>query len=221
MGPFQKTDGDAMNHLENIQEMNIQAFIAASREYFALDDKPGAARQQTAVSTVIARLQRTSVNSYRKVAQSLFLAVGFGAFVAGPAMADPGCGRMGSHQEHHARMMEQHHKQLHDALKLTPEQEAGWTKLMESEQPRTALSGGKPDDWAKLNAPERAEKMLELSKARQVQMAEHVTALKAFYATLTPEQQKTFEAQHVESRQGMRGKMSPKAPVAEKDPAAS
>ena len=31
-----------MNHLENIQEMNIQAFIAASREYFALDDKPGA-----------------------------------------------------------------------------------------------------------------------------------------------------------------------------------
>jgi len=47
------------------------------------------------------------------------------------------------------------------------------------------------------------------------------SALKAFYATLTPEQQKTFEAHHVESRQGMRGKMLPKAPVAEKAPAAS
>lgn len=210
-----------MNHLENIQEMTIQAFIAASREYLALDDRPGTARQQTAVSTVIARLQRTSMNSYRKVAQSLFLAVGFGAFVAGPVMADPGCGPMGSHQEHHAKMMEQHHKQLHDALKLTPEQEPGWTKLMESEQPRPGLSGGKPDDWAKLNAPERAEKMLELSKARQVQMAEHVTALKAFYATLAPEQQKAFEDHHAAPRNGMRGKMSPKAPIAEKAPAAS
>lgn len=161
------------------------------------------------------------MNSYRKVAQSFFLAVGFGAFVAGPVMADPGCGPRGSHQEHHARMMEQHHKQLHDALKLTPEQESGWTKLMESEQPRPALSGGKPDDWAKLNAPERAEKMLELSKARQVQMAEHVRALKAFYATLTPEQQKAFEDYHAAPRNGMRGGMSPQAPAAEKAPAAS
>ena len=208
-----------MNHLENIQAMNIQAFLAASREYLALDEKSGTARQQTVVSTVIARLQRTSMNSYRKAAQSFFLAVGFGAVVAGPAMADPGCGPMGSHQEHHAKMMEQHHTQLHDALKLTPAQEPGWNKLMESEQPRPALSGGQPEDWAKLNAPERAEKMLELAKARQVQMAEHVAALKTFYATLTPEQQKAFEEYHAAPRNGMRGKMPPKAPGAAIAPA--
>ncbi len=205
-----------MNHLENIQEVNIQAFIAASREYFVLGEKPGTARQQTVVSTVIARLQRTSMHSYRKLAQSFFLAAGLGALVAGPVMADPGCGPMGAHQEHHAKMMEQHHKQLHDALKLTPEQEPGWNKLMASEQPRPGLSGGQPEDWAKLNAPERAEKMLELSKARQVQMAEHVAALKAFYATLTPEQQKAFEDHHAAPRNGMRGN---RAPGAEKAPA--
>jgi Spy/CpxP family protein refolding chaperone len=158
------------------------------------------------------------MTSYRKFVQSLFLAAGLGAFVAGSAMAEPGCDHKGGHSERHAKMMEQHHNQLHDALKLTTEQEPAWKKLMDSEQPRPALSGGQPEDWAKLNAPERAEKMLELSKARQVQMAEHVAALKAFYAMLTPEQQKVFEDFHSEHRGGMAGKPGPKASSASKSP---
>ena len=67
---------------------------------------------------------------------------------------------------------------------------------METEKPRPAQSGSEAEDWTKLKAPERAEKMLELSKARQVVMAEHVAALKTFYALLTPKQQKIFEEQH-------------------------
>jgi len=161
------------------------------------------------------------MNSYRKVAQSLLLVAGLGAVAASPAMADPGCGPMGNHQERHVKMMEQHHQQMHDALKLTPEQEPAWAKLLESEQPRPALSGGQPEDWAKLKAPERAEKMLELSKARLVQMTEHVAALKAFYATLTPEQQKVFEESHAAQRGGMRGKPGPRAPGADKAPGKS
>ena len=156
--------------------------------------------------------------SYRKAVQSILIAAGISAFAAGPALADHGCGHMGGHAEQHVKMMEQHHTQLHDALKLTAEQEPAWKKLMDAEQPRPALSGGQPEDWAKLNAPERAEKMLELSKARQVQMAEHVTALKALYAVLSPEQQKTFEDFHAAHHGRMNGKPG-KASSTDKAPA--
>jgi len=158
------------------------------------------------------------MSSYRKVVQSLLIAAGVGVFAAGPAMADPGCDHRGGHSERHAKMMEQHHNQLHDALKLTAEQEPAWKKLMDSEQPRAAAQGGQPEDWTKLNAPERAEKMLELSKVRQAQMAEHVAALKTFYAALTPEQQKTFEDFHTGPRGGMAGKPGPKASSTTKAP---
>ncbi|MBK9785968.1 MAG: Spy/CpxP family protein refolding chaperone [Betaproteobacteria bacterium] len=62
------------------------------------------------------------------------------------------------YQEHHAKMMEQHHKQLPEALKLTPEQEPAWNKLMETGAQASAGSG-EAEDWTKLKAPERAEKM--------------------------------------------------------------
>lgn len=58
--------------------------------------------------------------------------------------------------------------------------------------------------------------MLEFAKARQEQMSEHVAALKAFYATLTPEQQQIFEDHHAAPRRGMRGMSAPKMPGAGK-----
>lgn len=191
--------------------MNIRNFLTDSRTYLALD-------KRTAISTTTARLQRSTMNSCRKVAQSLFLAAGLGALAAGPVLADPGCDHMGGHPGHHAQMQEQHHQQLHAALKLNPEQEPGWTKLMESEQ-APAISEAQATDWSKLKAPERAEKMLELSKARQARMTEHAAALKAFYATLTPEQQKTFEDFHSGHHPRMHGK--PGAKAAEQGKAAS
>jgi periplasmic protein CpxP/Spy len=178
------------------QAMHIQAFINASKAYLGLQSKSFETVPSHTFSNVTSQEQRKPMNSYRKAIQSFLIAAGIGALSAAPVLADPGCGHMGGHSERHVKMMEQHHAQLHDALKLTAEQEPAWKKLMDSEQPQPGLSGGQPEDWAKLNAPERAEKMLELSKARQVQMADHVAALKALYAVLTPEQQKTFEDFH-------------------------
>ncbi len=151
------------------------------------------------------------MTSSRKFIQSLLLAAGIGAFAAGPALAEPDCGRMDGHEGRHAKMLEQHHTRLHDALKLSGEQEPAWKKLMESEQPRAGQGAGKAEDWAKLNAPQRAEKMLELFKTREAKMTEHVTALKAFYAVLTPEQQKTFDDFHAGPRGRMAGKDAAKA----------
>jgi periplasmic protein CpxP/Spy len=196
---------------------HIQSFIATSTEYLGLPSNNLQTKGQNNISTAASLLKRNYMISYGKTIKSILIAAGIGAFAASPAMADHGCGPMGGHGAQHVRMMEQHHAQLHDALKLTAEQEPAWKKLMDSEQPRPALSGGQPEDWAKLNAPERAEKMLELSKARQVQMAEHVTALKALYAVLTPEQQKTFEDFHATHQGRMNGKPA-KAPSTEKAP---
>jgi len=159
---------------------------------------------------------------YRHLAHQMLLAAGLGAVLAAPAFAEPDCLPMaghGIHQEHYAKQMEQHHKQLHDALKLTAEQEPGWKKLMDSEQLKPAAGVAQPEDWSKLSTPERADKMLEHFKARQAQMAEHVAALKAFYVTLTAEQQKTFDDFHAAQRDGKRGKPGVRLPGVDKAPA--
>ena len=71
----------------------------------------------------------------------------------------------------------------------------------------SAMSG----EWAKLTTPERADKMLERSKAHQAQQAEHVAALKEFYAVLTAEQKKVFDDFHANMQGGMRAKSARRA----------
>lgn len=128
------------------------------------------------------------------------------AFLAAPAVAHEGThrGSHGDYWEHRTEHMKQDQQKLHAALKLKPEQEGAWQKLVDSEMPMTRRSSGKSEDWAKLTAPERADRMLERMKERQERMTTHVAALKDFYAVLTPEQQKTFDGFHAGMRHGMR-----------------
>ncbi|WP_153117138.1 Spy/CpxP family protein refolding chaperone [Rhodocyclus tenuis] len=153
---------------------------------------------------------------YRKFVAPALLASALGVFLASPALADPGCALPDGHQAHyegHGKDVERHHQQLHDALKLSGEQEAGWKKLIDSERPRPATAGGESrEDWARLTTPERAEKMLALGKARQEHMSDYVTALKDFYATLSAEQKKTFEEMHAVQRKDMRPRPAPRNP---------
>ena len=91
------------------------------------------------------------------------------------------------------KQMEQRNTELHDKLKLTPEQEAAWTAFTGKMKP--VLPGQRPDwtEFSKLPAPERMSKMVEIMKGHEAQMENHVAAVKDFYATLTPEQQKVFD----------------------------
>jgi protein CpxP len=90
--------------------------------------------------------------------------------------------------------MAKHQAKLHDLLKLTPAQEGAWKTFTASMTP--PAQGKRPDhaEWAKLSAPARADKMLAMTKEREVHMAAHIAAMKTFYAALTPEQQKVFDA---------------------------
>lgn len=209
-----------MNHHKyDTTVIDFKSFLAVSREYLGLNAALDAAASEVAPLPALMpqpKRERRNMNDYRRLAQSVLLATGLGVFLPGSAFAEPDCGPMGgreAHHEQHGKMMEQHHKQLHDALKLTPEQETGWKKLIESEQPRpSSVGAGKREDWSKLSAPERAEKTLELYKARQEHMTEYVAALKGFYSTLSPEQKKIFEDMHASQRGSMRGKPGPHNP---------
>jgi len=214
-------------HAKPIDIIDVTAFLAVSCEHLELDSAClyraahrvyAPANQQSPQ----AEGQHKSMNHYRDIARNLLIAVGMGAFLAGPVLADPECPVTGTgvtYHERHVKQMEQHHKQLHDALKLTAEQEAGWVKLTASEQPVAGAT--QTEDWSKLTAPERAEKMLELSKAHQERMTGHVAALKAFYDTLTAEQKKIFEDSHAGLRDGMHGKPMHHLPSPDKAPGKS
>jgi len=200
---------------DNRQGIHIKAFLNVSRNYLLLSQSAAKVKQVVQPLAASAPLHRATMRTYRKAVQSLLLAAGVGFFAAGPVMADPGCDHMRDHSEHHAKMMEAHHASLHKALKLSAEQEPAWNKLMQSEQAGAAMPAGQ-DDWSKLKAPERAEKMLEMATARQARMAEHVTALKAFYGVLSSEQQKVFDDFHAGPRDRMMGKPGARAPRAGK-----
>lgn len=104
--------------------------------------------------------------------------------------------------ERHARMqkrMAERQAQLKDKLKLSGTQEAAWTQYTGAIKPPAPPAAGQPRftraDFAKLTTPERLDRMQARQAERQARFAERATATKQFYAQLSPEQQKTFDAE--------------------------
>ena len=127
----------------------------------------------------------------------------------GAAASIPSSEHMGQHMGHHdpAKMqaiMAKHQADLKAKLKLTPAQEGAWTAYTAAMQ-RPAGMGMHPSDaqraeMDKLTTPERIDKMRAMRIERMAQMAAEMdkrgNATKTFYAALTPEQQKVFDAEH-------------------------
>ncbi|WP_034293585.1 Spy/CpxP family protein refolding chaperone [Herbaspirillum sp. RV1423] len=85
---------------------------------------------------------------------------------------------------------------LHDKLKITAAQEAGWKTFLDKTAPqRPATPPARPskDEWDKLTAPERMERHLDMMKTMEAHMTDRIAATKEFYAVLSPEQQKVFD----------------------------
>lgn len=96
--------------------------------------------------------------------------------------------------------IEQRASALKAQLKLTPAQEGAWTTFTAAMKPTGAMLPNRPDreQLAKLSMPERIDTMQALRSRRLADvtaaMAQRGEATKAFYAVLTPEQQKAFDA---------------------------
>jgi Spy/CpxP family protein refolding chaperone len=115
----------------------------------------------------------------------------------GAGMQGHGMGRMDPAKMQ--AMMDKRHAALKAQLKLTPAQEPAWAAFMEAHK-LPAGKMGRPDmpDMSKLTTPERIDKMKEMRAQRMSEMAmamdQRGAATKTFYAALTPEQQKLFDA---------------------------
>ena len=141
--------------------------------------------------------------------------LGFTAF-AQPPPAAPAPGAqppmhrmegMGRHDP--AKMQERmakHQAELKAKLKLTPAQEGAWSTFTASMQP-PANRPPRPsrEEFEKLTTPQRIDRMQAMKADRDARMAQHATATKTFYAALTPEQQKVFDANTLCGHHGEHG----------------
>ena len=130
-------------------------------------------------------------------------------YMQGQGMSHHGMGRMDPARMQ--SMMDKRHATLKTQLKLTPAQESAWTAFVASHKPAAGMKGmaATMPDLAKLTTPERIDKMKELRAQHMGEMTtamdKHAEATKTFYAVLTPEQQKLFDAQTMQGPRSSRG----------------
>ena len=113
--------------------------------------------------------------------------------------------RMERMQEHRAKRL----AALKEKLKLNAGQEGAWSTFTAASQPPAGARPPRMDraEFAKLTTPQRLERMQARQAERSAMFAKRAEATKTFYAGLTPEQQKTFDAEtaHFGGHGGPRG----------------
>jgi hypothetical protein len=109
-----------------------------------------------------------------------------------------------SDQMNPAKIQARHNKHmaaLKAKLKLSATQESAWTTFTAAMQPPAKAMGQRPDmtELSKLPTPERIDKMKALHAehmtAMNAEMNQRGDAAKSFYATLSEDQKKVFDAE--------------------------
>lgn len=85
---------------------------------------------------------------------------------------------------------------LHEQLNLSCEQETLWNEFISSVPIPNKSQRFERTAMEKLTTPERLEQQLNLIRAQEARLTSNLMALKVFYGSLTPEQQKTFDEFH-------------------------
>jgi hypothetical protein len=139
------------------------------------------------------------------LAGSGILAASSFAMPGSGAEGKPGCeARHGQKAEDRGARHAERLSELKQKLQLAPEQEAAWNAFASTSQPGMHRMGGDRQamrgEFARLSTPERMDRMMAMSEARRVRMAERAEATKAFYAQLTLAQQKVFDAEAMPKR---------------------
>jgi hypothetical protein len=96
--------------------------------------------------------------------------------------------------------------ELKQKLRLDASQEGAWNNFTAAQQ-RPARPAGQARmdraEFAKLPTPQRLEHMQARQAERSARFAQRIEATRSFYAALSPEQQKTFDAETIHA--GHRG----------------
>ena len=102
-------------------------------------------------------------------------------------------------------MVAQRQAALKETLKITPAQEGAWTAFTSTMQPSPDMHKRRMEmraEMDKLTTPERIDKMRALRTQRDAEMDQRANATKSFYAVLSAEQQKVFDAQTMRGGHG-------------------
>lgn len=91
-----------------------------------------------------------------------------------------------------------HQARMHDKLKITAAQEPAWKSFIDAMAPVAMPLPPDPKAMEGRSTPERLELNLERQKERLTQMQQRLTAVKALYAVLSPEQKAIFDQSHQE-----------------------
>ena len=94
---------------------------------------------------------------------------------------------------------------LKEKLKITAAQEGAWSAFTSTMQPPADMQKRRiamRAEMDKLTTPERIDRMRALRTERDAEMDKRANATKSFYAALSPEQQKVFDAQRIRGADG-------------------
>ena len=124
----------------------------------------------------------------------------FAAFAAGASLVVAQDLPMQPPQAKHEAMMhehmEAHAKAMHDILAIRPDQESAWQAFTASMVPphHPDMDHHGEGHGAAMTTPERLDRMAAEMTEHQAAFQRHVAAVKRFYAVLSPQQQKAFDA---------------------------
>ncbi|MES2937424.1 MAG: Spy/CpxP family protein refolding chaperone [Pseudomonadota bacterium] len=109
-----------------------------------------------------------------------------------------------------ARMQERMAKRmaaLKQKLSISAAQDGAWTTWTSAMKPPAHTKRPERGELAKLTTPERIDRMRARRAERSAEMDKRADATKTFYAALTPEQKKVFDAEtaHMGRRGGRMG----------------
>lgn len=93
---------------------------------------------------------------------------------------------------------------LHDALRLRPDQEQAWRVFERASDPDPQDEARRDDAFRRMEtmrAPDRMDMSVQLMQSDLNMMQRRASALRAFYATLSPQQQAAFDRQTAPPRQ--------------------
>jgi len=149
------------------------------------------------------------------LAAGLLAALGLGAIAQtqtpaappSPGSAPQMQGERGRHDP--ARMQERmakHLAELKQKLQITGTQDGAWTAWTTALKP---VQFQRPDraEFERLSTPERIDRIRTMRAQRNAEMDKRLDATKSFYAALTPEQKKVFDAEGMRFLRGGKGGM--------------
>jgi periplasmic protein CpxP/Spy len=147
------------------------------------------------------------------IAAGLLAALGLAAHAQTPPPGAPGAEPAPmARQQHHGRYdpakMQEHMARrlaaLKQKLQLAPAQESAWATFTSAMKPPARMQRPDRAEFEKLTTPERLDRMRAMRAARAAEMDKRADATKTFYASLTAEQKKVFDAESVHRRGGGR-----------------